>query len=274
MTVTSWMDALKQPFQTFVANIQSILPNIAGAVAVVALGLVVAFLLKRWVAGLLRLSDRLLKRRGVGGGEGGRVGTRGSGLFGRILFWIVFLFFLAAAIEMLGQPVISDWSNTIAQYLPNVLVAALIIFIGAVFGNIAKATVDKFTTTAHISHGDFLSRLVQVLIVTTASLIAVDQLGIEIHLLIIILSIVTGVSAGGIALAFAFGARSAVANIIAIHYVTQLYQVGQTVRVGTVEGRIMDISGTAVILETKEGRCAIPGQRFSEEVSVLLRQGS
>ncbi|MDX1409588.1 MAG: hypothetical protein R3330_15680, partial [Saprospiraceae bacterium] len=68
-------------------------------------------------------------------------------------------------------------------------------------------------------------------------------------------------------------ARVSVSNIIASHYVIKTYQVGQTVRIGDLEGRIVGISLTAVEIETPEGICLVPAHRFSEETSVLLKEG-
>ena len=265
---------LVEPFQKFTGNFQAILPNLIGALGLVAIGLLLAFLLRAWTTALLRASNRLIMRRAKARGiETTALGTTAPSLLSRVIFWLVFLFFLAAAIETLGQPVISDWSSTVSQYLPNVLAAALIVFVGAFLGNITKAAIERFTHSTQISHGELLGRLVQLATLITAIIIAIDQLGIQIQLLIIILAIVTGMLAGGFALAFAFGAKTSVSNVIASHYVMKRYQAGHTVRIGDMEGRIMEITLTAVVLETPDGITTVPAHRFSEEATILLKEG-
>ena len=45
---------------------------------------------------------------------------------------------------------------------------------------------------------------------------------------------------------------------------------GKTVRVAGVEGRIIEISQTGVLLDAPEGRVLVPASKFSEEASVLV----
>ena len=99
----------------------------------------------------------------------------------------------------------------------------------------------------------------------------IDQVGVESRFLIAALTIVIAAVIGGAALAFGLGARTAVSNIIGAHYLRQTYRVGQTVRIGSVEGSIVAMTTTAVILETGGGRVLVPAKEFSEGVSVLVR---
>ena len=68
------------------------------------------------------------------------------------------------------------------------------------------------------------------------------------------------------------GARTAVSNIIASHYVAQAYRVGQTVRVAGVEGRIVETTPTAVFVAGPEGRVMIPAKTFAENASTLVTE--
>ena len=75
---------------------------------------------------------------------------------------------------------------------------------------------------------------------------------------------------GGSALAFALGSRTAVANILALHYVAQSYKVGQRVRLGDLEGEIVEFKKTAVVVATADGLVLVPAQEFSERRSTLV----
>lgn len=268
------MSYFTEPFQKFAVHFKDLLPHLFSALGLLLIGLIIALLLRAWTTMMLRAGNRLIHRRARARGiETAALGRETPSLLSRIVFWVVFLFFLAAAVETLGQPVISNWSNMLTQYLPNVLAAALIVFVGIFLGNIVKAAIERFTHGTQISHGELLGRLSQIMIMMTAILIAIDQVGIQIQLLVIILAIVTGMFGGGIALAFALGAKVSVSNIIASHYVTKSYRVGHTIRIGDIEGRIIDILLTAVIVETEEGVMTIPARRFSDEASLLLKEG-
>ena len=57
---------------------------------------------------------------------------------------------------------------------------------------------------------------------------------------------------------------------MAAHYVAQMYSVGQTVRVGETEGRIVRTTSTAVVLDTPTGVVQVPARLFTEQPSVRI----
>ncbi|MBM3668381.1 MAG: mechanosensitive ion channel [Actinobacteria bacterium] len=69
--------------------------------------------------------------------------------------------------------------------------------------------------------------------------------------------------------AFGLGARTAVSNIIGSHYIRQIVRVGQTVRLGVVQGEVEAITPTAVVLKNGDGRVIVPAKEFNEAVSLL-----
>jgi hypothetical protein len=109
-------------------------------------------------------------------------------------------------------------------------------------------------------------------VILVATVVAVEQVGIQADILIVVVAVVVGSTLAGAGLAFGLGARTAVSNIIASHYVAQTYQVGQIVRVSGVQGKIVQTTPTAVFLAGPEGRVMIPAKQFSEEASVLLME--
>jgi len=62
-------------------------------------------------------------------------------------------------------------------------------------------------------------------------------------------------------------------DLHAAYYASQQYSVGQIVRIGDLEGEIIQLTPTAVLLSTQEGRVLVPAKRFSEESSTLLVGG-
>lgn len=111
------------------------------------------------------------------------------------------------------------------------------------------------------------------LVLMIAVIIAVEQVGIDSTVLVITLATVFAATFGAAALAFGLGARAAVSNIIAVHYLQKAYQAGDHVRIGGQEGQIIEITNTAVLLDGEEGRTLVPAHQFSEEVSLLVRDG-
>ncbi|MET0386876.1 MAG: mechanosensitive ion channel domain-containing protein, partial [Polyangiales bacterium] len=124
-------------------------------------------------------------------------------------------------------------------------------------------------STDHIDP-ERLGGVVQILVVGVSVLVAVQQLGIDVGFLTTVVTIALVGFFAASALAFGFGGRATVANILAGHYVRELYEVGNTVRIQGLEGRIVRMTATAVILSTHEGETAVPTHLFVEALSTRV----
>ena len=71
-------------------------------------------------------------------------------------------------------------------------------------------------------------------------------------------------------MALSLGARGYVSNLIGAHGLRQAFEVGQRVRLGGHEGRILELHATGMVLETAEGRVTLPGRLYHEAAIVLL----
>jgi hypothetical protein len=191
-------------------------------------------------------------------------------LLGRGAFWLVIVLTLMFASERLGLPVLNTWLGVVAAYLPRVFTCLVIIFTGVVIGSLGRGALRRtLPTTDHIDP-ERLGGVLQALIVGVSVLVAVQQLGVDVGFLTNVVTIALVGFFGASALAFGLGGRVAVANILAGHYVRELYEVGNTVRIQGLEGRIVRMTATAVILSTQEGETAVPTQLFVEALSTRV----
>jgi len=271
MDYVRWAEALDRSFTVFVQRIGEHLPNILGSVLLILVGWLLARALRSTI---IRLSGRLdgLVRKQATDDFLKRFGVERpvSNVIGSIVFWLVLLLFFTAATETLGLPVLATWLSGVSYYLPRILVAALIIFAGLLAGNLAREAISAAATTAGLNYGQVLGRAVYVIILLIAIVTAVDQLGIESRFLTLTITIVIAALIGGAALAFGLGSRTTVSNIIAAHYLRQVYRVGDDVKIGAVHGKIVEIRPTCVILEGLDSRVLVPAKDFSETASMLI----
>jgi small-conductance mechanosensitive channel len=275
MDYQSWTQALNQSIELLVQRTSGYLPNVLGAIALLIGGWILARIVRFACIRLISGLDGLLRRHGM---ERllVRVGLERpvSELLGSILYWLIFLVFFTAATETLGLPVVATWLGGLSTYLPRILVAVLILLGGFLVGSLARDAVASAAAAAGISYNVLLGRVVYVAIVLVAVVTGIDQIGIESRFLTMTIAIAVGSMVGAAALAFGLGARTAVSNIIAVHYLRQIYRVGHSVRIGEAQGKISEITNTAVILENANDRVVVPAKEFSEKTSVLLRGGS
>jgi hypothetical protein len=188
----------------------------------------------------------------------------------RIVFWVVLLFFVLAAAQVLQLQVISSLLAGVTNYLPRLIAGLLILFIGLWVAEVTRAILKRSSHELGIEQADVLGRLGQTLVLLIVFSIAAGQVGIDNTLLVALVVALFAVVLGAIALAFALGARVSVENLLATQAILQTYNVGDLVRIGDIEGRILRITRTSLVIETDAGQTLVPARRFNEEVSVQI----
>ncbi len=273
MDARAWLEAAK-PLTDRIASATGLTHAIVVAVLIMLVGLVAAALLGRLARKLVARSARWLGSLQPGGVSLPDF-ERVEAAVGRAVYWLVVVCSVMAATETLGLPVVTAWLSGVATFLPRIAVAIMIIALGTVAARVTRHVVISTASAANVASAERLGRVAELTALLATVLVAIEQLGIEISFLKATLLIMLAGLLLGAALAFGFGGRDLVANILSAHYVHRLYQVGQVVRVDGVEGRIVRITETAVILECGEGDVAIPARTFAESRSTLVvRRGS
>jgi len=267
---STWLVELQATFTRMAGQFVEYLPNLIGGIVLLAVGYIVARVLRMIVVrsstGLNAALDGSL-RRGVL--QRLRLSPAIIELLGKAVFWFVLVVFLVPVVRMLGLTTFGEWLDRLAGYLPEFLTGALIIAVGAFLGVFVRDITRTTVSATRIGRPELLGRVAQVAVVLVAAIIGFAQIGIDVSLLIVVIAIPLAAVLGGFGLAFGLGARSTVQNLLGAHFVRDRYAVGDQVRVAGTAGRIAEITPVAVVLESEQGRITIPARLFAEQVSVL-----
>lgn len=248
------------------------LPSIAGALLLLAVGWIVAlfihFATRKLMAILNKFLERILSGRT-------RIAVRFSGgitrLVAGVLFWVTFFIFTTASLRIAGLTDIASWLEQIGGYLPSILSGGIIILVGYVLSSLVRNTTLAAAQSAELSEAELVSRLAQAITFITALMIGMNQLGIDVTFLTIMLGVCTASLLIGFAIAFGLGAKTLVSNLIAAYYIRDHIEPGQTIRIGDLQGTVLEVSSTTIIIDTPQGRTSIPTKRYQEEnVTVLM----
>ena len=196
-------------------NLIGFLPNLIGFLIILAIGYVIARIVKGVVTKLLENvgTDRAI-HTGSTGEYVNRVapGFKPSSLVGTVAFWFLFLGALAIAVSQLGIAALDNFVVAIGAYLPNVLAAVLIFVVavalsGAVGGFVARTMGDTPT-------GKVLGSVVPVLIMAIGTFMVLDQLQIAPQIVTITYAALLGGIFLAMALAFGLGGRDVAGEIV------------------------------------------------------------
>lgn len=272
LTMAGWVDGLTDAVTASLAQIVAYLPTLILACMLLGLGYVLARLVSVVVTRLLQLMgfDRLLSRTAVQTLlERSGTKQKSSEILGMIGFWIIFLVFLIQASNTLSLTMVSDALTSIAYYIPKVGIAVLVLGLGLIAANFVRELITMTCSSAGITHGTMVAQAVYVAVVLLIVVTAIDALGINTELLNNTIVILLAGLIGGAALSFGLGSRTAVANLIAAHYLGSMVRVGMTVKIGENQGTVVAVTPISVVLETREGRVIIPATQVTESTAVI-----
>ncbi len=270
----SIFEELTAGFQALVSQAIVYLPKVIAAVLVLVVGYLLArvlsSLLVRAISQLDELWHRLISKRGLASVPTRHPPTR---VVGELVFWLLMFVFVTLAGEVLGLDIFSTWLKEVFAYLLYAAGGLLIVLVGYVVSSLARDLILSATDSADMLHGELLARTAQIIILFIAVILGIDQIGIDVLFLSVIAGIILASMLGGIALAFGLGARTHVSNIIAANQLRQIYQVGDRIRIAEIEGRVLDIMTSRVIVETESGNVDVPAKLFDEEIVTIIEKG-
>lgn len=275
--MTQALEIGQQIKATLSASINEIilhLPSIAGAMLLLLAGWLIARFIKLITLKLMALLNHFLARILAGRGRAAiRFSTGISHLVAGVLFWVTLFIFFTAAMRIIGLTAIANWLEQLVIYLPTVISAALIILFGYILSSFVHNAALTTAQTAELQEAHLIARLAQAVIFITSIIIGINQLGIDVTFLTIMLGITTACLLLGFAIAFGLGAKVLVSNLIAAYHLREHVEVGHKVRIGEIEGTVLEISNSTLIIDTVNGRTSVPAKRYQEEnVTVLVEE--
>lgn len=217
MLIQNWADIIIFSFQQVWIKFAGFMPSLLGAVIVFIVGLVVAAglgALVEKVIGILKV-DSVVSKLGVEEYVE-RAGLRlNSGRFlGQIVYWFFVIVALLVTTNILGLPDIGLFLMGILGYIPNVVVAVIIMLSAVVIGNFLKRVVRASVMSAKLHAANVLGTITWYSVIVFGLTSALAQLNVDVTILN---TLITGIIAmlaiaGGIA--FGLGGKEYASHLI------------------------------------------------------------
>ena len=182
MYFTTWGQVLTLSFQNLWLGIVSFVPNLIIAIVILIIGWLIGALFGRaiWqVFKSLRI-DEALRRAGFESFlRRGGIRLDSGAFIGGLVKWFIIVVFLVAAFDVLGLTQVNLFlQQVVIAYLPRVIVAALVLLVAGVIGDVVQRVVVTAAKTAGIRSAHFAGSLAKWAILVFAILVALSQLGI------------------------------------------------------------------------------------------------
>jgi mechanosensitive ion channel-like protein len=184
-------------------------PLVIGALLIIIIGWIIAGALARVVSEVLRRvgADRLFaEHSGRVYGERTR-DIKPSVVAGELVKWLVRLVFLVAAANVLGLTQVSELLNDVLLWIPNLIVAAIILLVAPLLGRFVRSAIEVGAGEMGFMNAPLLGRIAEIAIVAFAVIIAINQIGIAANLVNILFIGIVAALALAFGLAFGLGGR-------------------------------------------------------------------
>ncbi len=213
----AWADVLMTSFREVVQRLALVTPRLLALLALVLAGWLVAALARRLTVRILRAAD-FDGRCGRWGLTAtlARGGMRQSpaALVGRLVFWTMFLVALLMGIEALEMPATAGLVAVLLRFLPNLIVAALVMVAGWVLANFLAQAALIGAVNAQVAGAPLIAAAVRWLVLVFAGSAALTQLGIAREMVLLTFGIAFGGTVLALALAFGLGGKELAREIL------------------------------------------------------------
>jgi hypothetical protein len=199
-------DIVRASLLTLWGKVAGFVPQLIAAIVVFLVGWLIAILLGKLAWHIVRVIklDRGLEALGfkkVWERSGYKLDT--PLFFYELVKWFFIIVFLMAATDILNLVQVTQFLRTVVSYIPNVIIAALVLLIGALLAKFLEGLVRGSVKAAQLVSANVLGSLTKWAILIFSLLIALDQLRVADEIIRIV--VIGLVAAGAIALGLAFG---------------------------------------------------------------------
>jgi hypothetical protein len=217
MEVQTWQDAVQTAFNDVISAVIKYLPNLLGAFVIVIVGVFAGYLLGKAVekvAQLVRL-DHFFERFGIKK-TFQRVGLKLSvaKLLGWMTKWFVYVVAFLAVANALQLEAVSTFINNLLLYIPNVIVAVVILIVGVLLAHFLAEVVMGAAEGAKFKAASFVATVTRYSIVAFSILAALVQLQIATSLIETLFMGIIGSVALALGLAFGFGGQGVAREVL------------------------------------------------------------
>ena len=217
MDINAWGAALTTSLATALSLFLGAIPRIIGFLVILVIGWLISGALAAGVAALLRAVrfNVLAQNAGIQGFINNMgLRTDASGLLANIVKWFVRLIVLVVAFDALGLPAVSQVFQQFLLWIPNLVVAVVVLVIAGLAANTLSNLVRGSTAQAGFDNPDLLATIARVAVWAFGIVVAVNQIGIAQELVNTLFMGFIGALALAAGLAFGLGGRDTAGQIV------------------------------------------------------------
>lgn len=177
--ILDWYEITKNVLTDFFSKIGYVLLNILGAIIVFLIGWFIAWFVGKIVSEILkrlRFNKIFEKESWKNALEKADIKIDASQFVGTVCQWILIIVFLLAAVQILGLSEFSIFLRGILNYLPNVIIAALVFVVTPIIADILEKIIKSSVEGAKLGYGNLAGAIIKWALWIFALFVILEQL--------------------------------------------------------------------------------------------------
>lgn len=248
------------------------LPNLVSALLMLIVGFLLAKIVSKLISKALsktkidKLSASIRKIEFV---DKLNIDFKISSIIGKFFYYFIVLIFLVVSTDILSMPMLSNLIVSIINFVPNLLIAFILLVGGLLVANWLKELVFNIAKSLAMPSASIISNLVFYFVLINVFISVMLQINVNVEFLSTNLSLVIGGIVFAFALAYGLASRPILANIISSFYLKNKYQVGDYVIIGNYEGEIIEKDNFNIILQKDNKKIVIPLSKLNDNEVII-----
>lgn len=205
-------------FQGLWQGLLNVLPNIVLGIIILIVGWLVAIVVSSLVGKFIKVIrlDNVLASAGVKGFfQQAGIKLNIDKIFEEVVKWFILVAFFMSAARAFGLPEINNFLSQVLDYIPNVIIASVIMIAGVLIANFVADLAHGTAKATKAGSPHIVSTIVRYAVIVFTIMVALNQLKIGAEFLKSFFTAASFCLAGGVGLAFGLGGKDAAADLIA-----------------------------------------------------------
>ncbi len=211
------LDVFVASFTSFWSELARFIPQLLVALVLLFIGWLLAKLARTGILRLLSLLkfDRVSERSGLEAFlKQADLDVSVSGMLGNLIYWLIILVMIVTVANSLGLHMVADLFNKVVLYIPNVIVAILVLVFGTILARFINRIVFAWLNNIGFTGALTVSTFSEYAMMVFVFFVALEQLQIASELITAAFTIAFGALGLAFAIAFGLGAKDWAARVI------------------------------------------------------------
>ncbi len=252
---------MTETVEKFLDPLISYTPNIISAIALVLIGRFISKLIAGMVKRILvkikidRFGEKLNEIDMV---EKANMEIKLSSIFGKIVYYFLFVFFLVAATDVLNMAAISELVLGLFNLIPKLIVGFIILIFGLLLSEGIRKLVETTLISLGLPSAKIIASVLFYFLLINVIVSAVAQAEINTAFLEQNISIIIAGAVLAFAIGYGLASREVVANFLSFFYSKDKVQIGDVITIDGDKGKVTDISRNSFTVDTGDRMVVYP----------------